>query len=379
MLAWIAFSALAGLAALAVYGPLREIGVFLALMLAPPLITLWMAQSWGKITAHAAISALWVGAGCAGIGISGGLVSPALATLAVGPALALKVLGRRAGSEVFGFAVLGLIIAVLAPLPKGGAVTQMLAGVAGAMGLVGAVGLMLSGRDAVVPRARQSLRYAKIGHELRTPLNHIIGFADLMRAEPFGPLPERYRGYAGHIIDAGRHLLDLVNAMVDLGRLEAQGNITREKAAVLDIAVSVIEGAKVRANERALSIDTDFAAAPANAMVDAQAWRQILYNLIGNGVKYTPEGGRVIVRVFALQADLVLEVEDNGPGVSDAVKARLGEDYVRGDGVEGIEGSGLGLSLVRALARAHGGDVSFYDAVPHGLVARVVLAQALRA
>jgi cell cycle sensor histidine kinase DivJ len=217
-------------------------------------------------------------------------------------------------------------------------------------------------------------RIAEAAHELRTPLTHILGFSEMIERQIFGPLGDRYVEYAGLIRKSGNHLLGLVNDLLDLSRIEAgRYELTRERFDLAAVIAEVVRLSADAAEKKAIGLGMT---TPETALVvdaDERALRRILINTLGNALKFTPEGGRVIVAARAEGDVLVLETIDNGPGISDAEKERLGQAFERGASGARAEGTGLGLSLVRALAALHGGDLSFHDAPGGGALVRVSL------
>src|SRR5262249_48936034 len=130
---------------------------------------------------------------------------------------------------------------------------------------------------------------------------------------------------------------------------------------------------QISAQAKAIALSLSAPENPLFVHADRRALVRILINVVGNALKFTPENGRVEVRVFAENSALVLETVDNGSGISAVEKTRLGRAYERGESGSGIEGAGLGLSLVRALATLHGGHLSFHDAPGGGAIVRVTL------
>lgn len=201
-----------------------------------------------------------------------------------------------------------------------------------------------------------------MSHELRTPLNAILGFSEVIRDEMFGPLHEpRYQTYAGHIHDSGRHLRDLVNDLLDLARIEAGRLVLKPET--LDAAAEVsrcVDLFQHRAAESQLTLTQDIAPSLPPLVADRRAVRQVLYNLISNAIKYTPNGGTVTVRARPRQGGIELTVSDTGIGISKEFHELVFSAYGRVSNLETrqIEGTGLGLSLVKALMDLHGGDVT---------------------
>jgi signal transduction histidine kinase len=205
----------------------------------------------------------------------------------------------------------------------------------------------------------KSMFLATMSHELRTPLNAVIGFSQLMEAETFGPLgAPRYQEYTGLIQKAGRHLLDLINDILDMSKIEAgKYELHREQ---IDIGLMISE-CTLMMRERALQGGVTLVEhVPEGTLyveADRRAVKQILLNLLSNAVKFTPVGGRVTARAVPRDRKLALSVEDTGVGIPADQLYRLGNPFVqlRNNAGSTHEGTGLGLALVRSLAEMHGG------------------------
>lgn len=220
----------------------------------------------------------------------------------------------------------------------------------------------------------KSLFLASMSHELRTPLNAIIGFSESMLAEIDGPVgSQRYRGYLGDIEGAGRHLLALVNDILDLSKIEA-GKLTIELGRVhlpevFDEAARLLrtgfEGGEVRLRSE---IENEVAW----TLADRRALLQILLNLLSNALRYTPRNGEVVVRARPQAEGWRLEVEDSGSGIDPKEIARVQQPFERieGPGIAG-GGTGLGLTLVKGLIELHGGEMEIASAPEQGT--RVIL------
>lgn len=371
---WIGGVIVCAILAYAFQTPIKACAVFTALALGPGLVGLLLLPRWGEIAAKPIAIAVWIAAVTAGCAATGGAGSAAALAYVAPLALAWRWGGREAHVETAAFCAIGLILAALTaahappPLAVGGLA------VLGAM-----LALVFSVVVGAAPISRsppasgaQAIGLALIAHELRTPLTHIIGFADLMAQRVFGPLPDAYKDYPGLIAAAGRHQLDLVNTLVDFGRLEAgQYPFAPELIDPRQSVLEVTEGAQAGARAKGLDLTADCESAPGAAHLDPRAWRQILYNLIGNAVKFTPEGGSVKVRLTAPAGALTLTVADSGPGLSEAEKARVGKLFARSGSVNSIEGAGIGLALTMGLVRLHHGAMRLDDAPGGGLLVRV--------
>ena len=197
---------------------------------------------------------------------------------------------------------------------------------------------------------------AELSHELRTPLSAIIGFADAMRSQAFGPLSIQYTDQAEYIHAAGRHMLDLIEAMTNLGQVDDP--MSARPRTLFDVRDAMREAADlfVAANN---ALHLDLPPEPVMIKADALAIRRILINLLANAIRATAGEGRVMLSAAREGATVVVRVEDDGPGmpVTDAPAA----------------GQGLGLALARALSRTHGGDLHLMSAQGAGVVAIVRL------
>jgi signal transduction histidine kinase len=204
---------------------------------------------------------------------------------------------------------------------------------------------------------------ANMSHELRTPLNAIIGFSDIMRSGIFGPLDERYRGYAQDIHDSGSHLLEIITDILDLSKIEA-GHLALLEEEV-DLA-QVLEGCERLVRERAdkggvrLSIDVAGLASLPVLLGDQIKIKQILLNLLSNAVKFTRRGGRVDVstRVEPM-GELVIEVADTGIGMTEEQIGLALQPFRQVDSsmARRHEGTGLGLPLTKSLVELHEGTL----------------------
>ncbi|HRP10641.1 MAG TPA: HAMP domain-containing sensor histidine kinase, partial [Terricaulis sp.] len=261
-------------------------------------------------------------------------------------------------------------LATLAPAPALGAFPEMAA--AAALALAAALMALAQARPKAAPAMGE--RIAEVSHELRTPLTHILGFSEMIERQIFGPVSERYVEYAGLIRKSGGHLLGLVNDLLDLSKMDAgRYEIEREQFDARAIVEEVVRLSADAAAKKQIALGMTTPEAPLNVSADPRALRRILINTLGNALKFTPEGGRVIIAAAAEEGALLLDTIDNGPGIPEAERERLGQAFERGAGVERIEGAGLGLSLVRALAALHGGALSFHDAPGGGALVRVRL------
>jgi signal transduction histidine kinase len=234
-------------------------------------------------------------------------------------------------------------------------------------------GSAVSLRAGEVPAPRQpegstpsSAFGERLDQALRTPLAHIVDNAERLRAQPEGPLRRDYAGYAADIATAGRHLLSLVDDLVDLQAIERPDFAPAAEALDLpEIARRAAGLLAVRAADRNVRIDAPAEDERLPATGDFTRALQVLMNLIANAVRYSPEGGQVWIRLER-EGDLAAAiVADQGPGIAAEDQARIFEKFERLDPTES-GGTGLGLYISRRLARAMGGDVSVDSAPGQG-------------
>jgi signal transduction histidine kinase len=220
--------------------------------------------------------------------------------------------------------------------------------------------------------------FAQVTHELRTPLNAILGFSEATRQEIFGPVANpRYLEYAGLIHDAGGHLLSLINDLLDNARIEAgKMEIVPIRVSAAALARSALDLVELLAEDRHIALTISGLSTCPDLDVDPRAMKQVLVNLLSNAIKYTPPGGRVDVR-FAMCADgsAAIEIADTGIGMSAEDLRVAFEPFGRAGALEARrqQGTGLGLSLARALTRLHRGDLLLTSRLNAGTTATVIL------
>ncbi|MFI5491120.1 response regulator [Actinoplanes sp. NPDC051859] len=223
----------------------------------------------------------------------------------------------------------------------------------------------LSASVEALTRASQakSSFLANMSHELRTPLNAIIGFSDLMRLEePDGDRRRVPAEWVEHIHTSGRHLLGLINDILDLAKVEAGKLELRLAPLRVDSAVEeLLTGLSPLLTTKDLTVRTELVAATANA--DRVRFRQIVENLLSNAIKFTPEGGRITVTT-AVRGDFVtVTVADTGVGIAPADQEKVFEEFQQvGDPDRQRAGTGLGLALTRRLVEAHDGEITLVSA-----------------
>ncbi len=207
---------------------------------------------------------------------------------------------------------------------------------------------------------------ANMSHELRTPLNAILGFSEILIDQTFGELNERQARYLNNINNSGKHLLDLINDILDLSKIEAGKMELQAEPFRLDGAVQeVYTILESLAAKKGLTIELDMEHAPRRIVADRLRIKQVLYNIISNAVKFTPDGGTVRVRAWQEEdpkgnAVVYITVKDTGIGIPHDQLERIFDVFHRLDGGyrSATEGTGLGLALVRRFVQLHGGEVT---------------------
>ena len=197
-----------------------------------------------------------------------------------------------------------------------------------------------------------------VSHDLRSPLTLMRGYATMM--DMVGELNEQQQNYVGKIITGVENMARLVNDLLDLGRIELGVDLQVEPVSVLDVLEKVTNTLQMQANQKdvvlSLELPKDL---PQQIDADPALFHQAIYNLVENAIKYTSEGGQVVVRVRVMETDLLFEIQDNGIGIAPDDMARLFEKFYRGKAREARTrvGTGLGLAIVRSIAERHDGRV----------------------
>jgi signal transduction histidine kinase/ActR/RegA family two-component response regulator len=199
---------------------------------------------------------------------------------------------------------------------------------------------------------------SRMSHELRTPLNVVLGFGQLL--EMRGSLDAKDEQAVEHILRAGRHLLELINEVLDLSRIESgRMTISPEAVAIAELAGEAVDLIRPLAQSRNVRITTDLETCDAHVTADRQRLKQVLLNLLSNAVKYNRDGGSVSVSCeHGTRGRLRLRVDDTGAGIPSTMMGRLFEPFERLGAEQGhVEGTGLGLALSRQLVELMGGEV----------------------
>jgi two-component system, cell cycle sensor histidine kinase PleC len=217
---------------------------------------------------------------------------------------------------------------------------------------------------------------ANMSHELRTPLNAIIGFSEIMGSGMFGTLgSEKYQEYCHDILTSGRYLLEVINDILDMSKIEA-GRMQFDMES-LDLSTTLQESMRVvsgRAEHKNLVLDADIEDTLA-VVADRRAIKQIMVNLLSNAVKFTPDGGRVVVRGRMRKDSIHLMIADTGIGIAPQSLTRLGRPFeqVESQLTKTYHGSGLGLAIAKSLTNLHGGSMRLRSRLGTGTVVCVSL------
>jgi signal transduction histidine kinase len=217
---------------------------------------------------------------------------------------------------------------------------------------------------------------ANMSHELRTPLNSVIGFSELLEQEIFGTLTDKQRSYVRNVLISGRHLLQLVNDILDISKVEA-GRMDlicewTHLGSVVDIVKSVIQA---QATKKGINLEVSISDKLPDIYVDPGRIKQVLYNLVSNGIKFTPRGGTVRLTAYFEDDRVAIEVSDTGVGIAEENLPRLFHEFEQIPQARGVrpEGTGLGLALTKRLVALHGGEVAVESKVDQGSIFSVWL------
>jgi len=218
---------------------------------------------------------------------------------------------------------------------------------------------------------------ASMSHELRTPLNAVIGFSEFIAAQSFGPIPARYVEYANDVLSAARHLLSVINDILDMSKIEAGRYALTLRPmsleATIDRALAIARGL---AADKNIAIDTEIEPGLPDIVGDERAIKQVLLNLISNAIKFNHAEGRVTIRLSrGRDGHQEIGVVDTGTGISAEGLRNLFEPFAEGDSLQTRQGKGTGLGLWISLqfVKMHGGELSIQSELGAGTTARVVL------
>ena len=197
-----------------------------------------------------------------------------------------------------------------------------------------------------------------MSHELRTPLNSIIGFSELLKEKIFGELNTKQSEYVKNIFNSGKHLLDLINDILDLSKIESgEVEVFREIFSLNKTIQSCVAIVSERVKKSKLKLNVFISEGENLVYADERKMKQILLNLLTNAVKFTPEGGDITVRAESTDAGIKIVVKDSGIGIDPKDQEKIFEEFkqVENDYTRKMEGTGLGLAIVKRLIHLQNG------------------------
>lgn len=219
---------------------------------------------------------------------------------------------------------------------------------------------------------------AGMSHEFRTPLNAIIGFSEMLLTEDFGSLNEKQKKFTKNVVLSGKHLLRLVNDILDISKVES-GNLELDYE-VFNVNFAIFETVSIlksMANKKNISIETKL---EENTIINADIGRfkQIMYNLLSNAIKFTEDGGKIFINSIFFDGSLKIEVCDTGIGISDENKDKIFQEFRQIDSsyARKQDGTGLGLALTKKLVEMHAGAIDFESEEGKGSKFRFILPEA---
>jgi signal transduction histidine kinase len=230
-------------------------------------------------------------------------------------------------------------------------------------------------RQLAVASQHKSQFLANMSHELRTPLNAILGYTELILDDLYGEVPEKMRSVLARVQTNGKHLLGLINDVLDLSKIEA-GQLTLSLAdySVSEMVHSVIVAVEPLASGKKLALTSDLPPDLPHARGDERRIAQVLLNLVGNAIKFT-DVGEVAVRASATNGSLTIAVRDTGPGIPEADQAKIFEEFQQADSsvTKKKGGTGLGLAISKRIIEMHGGKIGVESHLGEGSTFSITL------
>ena len=226
-------------------------------------------------------------------------------------------------------------------------------------------------REAEQANIAKSRFLATMSHELRTPLNAIIGFSEVMKSELLGPMENpQYKDYSGDIHSSGEHLLNLINELLDLSRIEAgKYDLSEEAISLIDIGEDCRRMLEIKSRAKSIELVAEFDAEMPRIWGDERAVRQVCLNLLSNAIKFTPQSGRIIFKIGEGDGGTqIMSVRDNGPGIPEneiaTVLTSFGQGSLAAKTAE--QGAGLGLPIVQKIMELHQGRFDLFSKLRFG-------------
>ena len=229
-------------------------------------------------------------------------------------------------------------------------------------------------RELELASEHKSQFLANMSHELRTPLNAIIGFSDVLHEQMFGELNERQLAYVDDVLAAGKHLLSLINDVLDLAKIEAgRMELELSEVAIPEVLRSAVSMLSERASRNGIALAVATEPQEITITADERRVRQVVFNLVSNAVKFTPADGRIDISAHVENGHVEVGVSDTGPGIAAEDRETIFEEFEQTAGGRQAEGTGLGLPLSRKLVELHGGRLWVESEVGKGSTFRFTL------
>ncbi len=219
--------------------------------------------------------------------------------------------------------------------------------------------IQVKSRQLEVASQHKSQFLANMSHELRTPLNAILGYTELILDNIYGDMPQRMRGVLERVQSNGKHLLGLINDVLDLSKIEAgQLTLSLDDYSINDVVQNVVTAIEPLASEKSLALKVELPSDLPTAHGDQRRLAQVLLNLVGNAIKFT-DSGEVTIKAAAVNGAYTLSVRDTGPGIDPADQVKIFEEFQQADdsSTKTKSGTGLGLSIAKRIVTMHGGRI----------------------